>query len=335
MNISPKHETDKIPQEVYYHYTSLEALYAIVQSHTFRLMSLRSSNDRTELFYKLANFIADISRLCETEEDENAKIYYNLVKTSFEAHKDKLLKDLKRTQHPYALCLATKKDNLTHWDRYAGNCTGVAIGLNVKALDVLYRCTESSGFALGLFDLGQTLYTQDSIDERIKLDLYRGLQWLREVNQTTVDKNLKKTIEQSGYLFMGTACRAVMKFAKTQAFVDEDEYRIYFDPCNIKETLHLIDSGKGQIDAVLLKEIRQNFLTLVDFLKLKEEQFAITKTGIRGYHNLCFDRIWGSLVIPEIVLGPMCVQNKNELQRFLKANGLYETKISVSNVPIR
>ena len=97
----------------------------------------------------------------------------------------------------------------------------------------------------------------------------------------------------------------------------------------------MIDSGKGQIDAVLLKEIRQNFLTLVDCLKLKEEQFAITKTGIRGYHNLCFDRIWGSLVIPEIVLGPMCVQNKNELQRFLKANGLYETKISVSNVPIR
>lgn len=328
-------ETEKKSAEIYYHYTSLDALYSIVKSHTFRLMSLKSSNDRTELYYKPENFVSDISRLCEVEEDENTKKYYSLLKSSLESHKDKLWKDLKAKQQPYALCLSTKKDNLTHWDRYANNCTGVAIGLNVKALDVLYSRTATYGFALGLFDLGLSLYTQESIDKWIKHEMIRGFEWLKQLNETSGEKDLKKTIEQSGYLFMGAACRNVMKFAKTQAFFDEDEFRIYFDPNNIKETLHLIDGGKGQIEEELFNNIRRHFLELVDSLGIKKEDFAITKSGIRGYHSLCFDEIWGSGVIPEIVLGPMCVQNKRELQRFLKQNGLEGTKITVSSVPIR
>ena len=327
-------ETEKKPVEIYYHYTSLDALYSIVKSHTFRLMSLKSSNDRTELYYKPENFVSDISRLCETEEDKNAKKYYSLLKSSLESHKDKLWKDLKAKQQPYALCLSTKKDNLTHWDRYANNCTGVAIGLNVKSLDVLYSRTATYGFALGLFDLGQALYTPESIDNWLKYEMIRGFEWLKQLNETSGEKDFKKTIEQRGYLFMGAACRNVMKFAKTQAFFDEDEFRIYFDPDNIKETLHLIDSGKGQIEEELFNNIRKNFLELVDSLGIKKEDFAITKSGIRGYHSLCFDEIWGSGVIPEIVLAPMCVQNKRELQRFLKQNGLEGTKVTISSVPI-
>ena len=328
-------ETENVSKDVYYHYTSLDALYSIVKSHTFRMMSLKSSNDRTELFYKPETFILDISRICDAPEDETIKKCYRLMQRSLEAHKESLLRELKNRKQPYALCLSTKKDNLTHWDRYACNCTGVAIGLNVKALDVLYRRTSTSGFALGLFDLGQTLYTQQSIDNWIRYELNRGFLWLKQLNDSTLDKDLKKTIEQSAYIFMGAACRNVMKFAKTTAFSDEDEFRIYFDPNNIKETLRLIDSGKGQIEEELYKNLRKNFLELVDSLKIRDEDFAMTRSGIRGYHNLCLDEIWGSGVIPEIVLGPMCVQNKNELQRFLKSNGLEGTKVTISSVPIR
>lgn len=328
-------ETEKKPAEIYYHYTSLDALYSIVKSHTFRLMSLKSSNDRTELYYKPENFVLNISRLCETEENENMKKYYSLLKSSLESHKDTLLKDLKAKRQPYALCLSTKKDNLTHWDRYANNCTGVAIGLNVKALNVLYSRTATYDLALGLFDLGQTLYTQKSIDNWLKIEMIRGFEWLKQMHEISGRKDLEKTIEQSGYLFMVAACRNVMKFAKTQAFFDEDEFRIYFDPNNVKETLHLIDSVKGQIEEELFNNIRKHFLELVHSLGIKKEDFALTKSGIRGYHSLCFDEIWGSGVIPEIVLGPMCVQNKRELQRFLKQNGLEGTKVTVSSVPIR
>lgn len=328
-------ETEKIPKDVYYHYTSLDALYAIVKSRTFRLMSLRSSNDRTELYYKPETFISDVTRLCETEDDENTKKYYELLKASLDTNKEKVWKDLKSKQQPYALCLSKKKDNLTHWDRYASNCTGVAIGLNIRALDVLYNRTATTGFALGLFDLGYALYTQDSIDKRLKYEMIRGFKWLKQLNEATTRKDIKETIEQSGYMFMGSACRNLMKFAKTQAFLDEDEFRIYFDPKNIKETLGLIDSGKGQIEEELYQNLRKNFLALVHKLGIEKEDFAMTKSGIRGYHKLCLDEIWGSGTIPEIVLGPMCVQNKRELQRFLKCNGLEGTKVTISSVPIR
>ena len=328
-------ETEKKPAEIYYHYTSLDALYSIVKSHTFRLMSLKSSNDRTELYYKPENFVFDISRLCENEKDPNIKKYFGLLKASLESHKEKLWKELKSKNQPYALCLSTKKDNLTHWDRYANNCTGVAIGLNINALDVLYSRTATTGFAVGLFDLGQTLYTQDSINERLRYEMIRGFEWLNKLNDNTEKKNLEKTIEQSGYLFMGAACRNVMKFAKTQAFLDEDEFRIYYDQSNAKETLNLIDSGKKYLNEELYNNIRRHFLELVDSLGIEKEDFALTNHGIRGYRSLCLEQIWGSGVIPEIVLGPMCVQNKKELQRFLKQNGLEGTKVTVSSVPIR
>ena len=108
-------KTEGIAKDVYYHYTSLDALYSIVQSHTFRLMSLKSSNDKTELFYKPEAFISDISRLCDAEEEDGVKKYYALMKKSLEAHKNTLLKDLKAKKQPYALCLSKKDDNLTHW----------------------------------------------------------------------------------------------------------------------------------------------------------------------------------------------------------------------------
>lgn len=328
-------ETEKVPRDVYYHYTSLDALYSIVKSQTFRLMSLKSSNDRTELYYKPETFVADVSRLCETEDDENTRTYYNLLKASLDANKEKVWNDLKSKQQPYALCLSKKNDNLTHWDRYASNCTGVAIGLNVRALDVLYDRTATTGFASGLFDLGHALYTQDSIDRWIKYEMIRGFKWLKQLNEATTEKDIKKTIKQSGYMFMGSACRNVMKFAKTQAFLDEDEFRIYFDPKNIKETLRLIDSGKSHLKEDLYRNLRKNFLDLLGKLDIKQEDFAMTKSGIRGYHNLCLGEIWGSGVIPEIILGPMCAQNKSELQRFLKSNGLEGTKVTISSVPIR
>lgn len=51
-NNSMKHfETiEGVPAQVVYHYTSLEALYSIVTNRSFRLTSLKSSNDVNELF---------------------------------------------------------------------------------------------------------------------------------------------------------------------------------------------------------------------------------------------------------------------------------------------
>ena len=41
-------------------------------------------------------------------------------------------------------------------------------------------------------------------------------------------------------------------------------------------------------------------------------EFYVSKNGIRGYKNLCLKDVWGSGVIPERILGPMCQQNKKD-----------------------
>lgn len=45
--------------------------------------------------------------------------------------------------------------------------------------------------------------------------------------------------------------------------------------------------------------------------------------------------IWGEALIKEIIIGPKCFQNKNELTGFIRASGLDRTKVIVSKIPIR
>lgn len=328
-------ETEGVPKKVYYHYTSLEALYEIIRTRTFRLMSLKSSNDKQELFYKPEQFITDIDRLGSQAEKPGVKEFWGLLSESIQTHRALFMKETRAKTQPYALCLSSKNDNLTHWDRYANGCKGVNIGFNVNAFRVLYKRMASQAFGNGCLDLGNALYSQEEIDKKIKQQAYLAFRWLDDLRQTTSKDDICQVIRQSGYIAMVSIYFTIMKFAKKSAFLDEDEFRIYHDPRALKDTLSIIDGIKGDIDDTFYQNTRKNFLELVKLLNMREENFAITKTGIRGYRNLCLDEIWGSGVIPEIVLGPLCVQNKRELQKFLKHNGLEGTKVTISNVPLR
>jgi hypothetical protein len=328
-------ETEKVPKEVYYHYTSLEALYEIVRSHTFRLMSLKSSNDRTELFYRPESFLTDLANICEDEKEEKLKLFFCAMKKSLDEHSVFFSSYVKAKRQPYALCLSAKRDNLTHWDRYANNCQGVCIGFNVAALKVYYKRMNSEAFGESYFDIGKTLYSQDDIETTIKRGMLQSVNMLKEIQKFSPDSSMSEIISESGYIPLCVLCVNIMRFAKNASFVDEDEIRLYHDATTIKETLQLIDSLKGEVEDVLYQNTRKNFLEIARDFKIKDENFAMTRSGIRSYRTLCLDEIWGSGVIPEIILGPMCVQNKNELQRFLKCNGLEGTKIKVSSVPIR
>lgn len=149
------------------------------------------------------------------------------------------------------------------------------------------------------------------------------------------NKDIQEIIRENGYIYAAAAYLMLMRFSKHSSFVDEDEVRLYHDSASKKSTLRLIDSMASDLEPELLKNLRKNFLNLIKQFHLEEEKFCVTKSGIRSYRELYLGEIWGSGTIPEIVLGPMCIQNRNELQRFLKANGLEGTKVSISKVPIR
>ena len=102
-------DTEGIQEETYYHYTTLEALYNIVKNKTFWLTSLKSSNDKKELYYKASDFLEDFSELCETEQDENIKRYFQLINKSIKSHEKEFYSVFKEKDTPYELCLCEKK----------------------------------------------------------------------------------------------------------------------------------------------------------------------------------------------------------------------------------
>ena len=331
---SKKHfeEIDGVQSDVYYHYTSLNAFYEIVTSRTFRLMSLKSSNDRAELYYSPDDFISDFKNIDNLDEDVRFPEYHKLFIDCLDKHNDEFLKHFKFQKQPYAFCLSSKKDNLTHWDRYADRCTGVSIGLNVRALDVFDNRMRLCGLGLGLFHMGPILYSKEDIMQQIRRDLLRIFYLL---NYFKPHQKIEDTIREFGIDPLIPICLNVMDVAKKEAYCDEDEFRVYYEPKRIHEILKSIDNLKGNIENEIYNNLRKHYLEFVKSLNIRDEKFAVTGRGIRGYHELCLNEIWGSGVIPEVILGPMCVQNKDELRRFLDKNGLKGTKIIESSVPIR
>ena len=327
-------KVEKIPAEIYYHYTSLDALYSIVTSQTFRLTSLKSSNDKKELYYKSETFLEDFERVCNKELDKNTKQCFELVKESLEVHRAEFMKICKEKSYPYALCLSEKKDNLTHWDRYAAQCTGVCIGFNVSALKILMQRMAITAFGIGVYDIGKVLYSSEQKERFIRMAMVTLFNTLGR--KEILDRcNILEVIKRNGFTYAASAYMQCAKFAKNDSFVDEDEVRLYHGTESIKGTLHLIDLMENDIEPELYLNLKKHLKEFVELLHLNEERFCVSSRGIRSYKELCLKEVWGEGTIPEIILGPMCVQNKNELRRFLNANGLNGTKIAVSGVPIR
>ena len=74
---------------------------------------------------------------------------------------------------------------------------------------------------------------------------------------------------------------------------------------------------------------------MIETMDIQEKKYSVFSTGIRSYYNLCLKEVWGEGLIPEIILGPMCTQDRKELRAFLNASGLRGTRIIESKVPIR
>lgn len=327
--------TEQIPAEIYYHYTTLDVLYSIVTSKAFRLTSLKSSNDKSELYYKPGDFLSDYLNVCSNEKDINTKKYLELIGDSIKFNENSFLKECSQRTFPYALCLSEKKDNLTHWDRYASKCTGICIGVNVSSLKIHMQRMSITAFGVGLYDIGKVFYSFEEKEKYIRNVIVNIINILLNGKDRMEYNDIQEIIRKSGYIYAASACKQLMQFSKNSSFVDEDEIRLYHDNISIKSTLRLIDSMAIDLGPELYKNTKKNFKDLTNQLHLGEEKFCMTRSGIRSYKELYLEEVWGSGTIPEIILGPMCIQNRNELSIFLNANGLEGTKITVSKVPIR
>lgn len=321
-------EKEKVGRDVYYHYTSVSSLYNIINSKTFWLTNLKSSNDKKELFYSFAQFKRELDEIIQMENDEETKRRLSAAQVNFE-QRPKVSIPISEV---YALSLCRKKDDLTHWDRYAGNCSGVAIAVNVAALKVYYSRKNLFVFANGLLPVKGITYSKKDR----QADIYSGIREFLNI----YDRRDKETdndndrCERVLPLHFYSTYYNIRNFVKMDAFTDEDEVRLLFRPESMKSIESIITSVAdcfSEEDYSISLEYSQ----MIEEMGLAERYFALFKNGIRSYRKLCLSEIWGNGLIPEIILGPMCTQDKKELRAFLDFCGLKGTKIVESKVPIR
>ena len=104
-----------------YHYTTIPALYGIIQNKEWWFGSFQSANDKSEL----TNYISGLKksllkRLKNEEQKEKCCTFFEKVNP----HNDLT----------YFLSLSTARDNVNLWDRYTNQSTGVCLVFNEKKL---------------------------------------------------------------------------------------------------------------------------------------------------------------------------------------------------------
>ena len=128
-----QHILEPIPDEIFYHYCSLETLRLICESKTLRFSDINMMNDYSEniwgyrIFEKAATYWlhaalpADLRGMDKAFFDDVDKIF---ARTQF-------------SQHPLLFSLSRAPDVLSQWRAYAEDGCGVAIGFSGAALSAL------------------------------------------------------------------------------------------------------------------------------------------------------------------------------------------------------
>lgn len=316
-------------QNIFYHYTSINSLYSIITSRELWLTNLKSSNDKSERYYTVNRMLKDMNEIIQNTTDNNFKQYLTFLLKSFNTHLPELTKYLKKSDG-YSLSLTDKKDNLSHWERYSASYSGVCIGINMDKFNVSFK--DYSHFSIT--ELEKILYSDKEILDKLS-QICSRFYTLFEEQLRSCNEPFQKYIEQYGFIVLIIAYNKLMNFAKNSYFADEHEFRLLFYPKTLMMKKDFLSMSKNIITPETFKSLHDKFNSSLKNTAIEQTHFSVFKNEIRSYHKLCLSHIWGSDLIPEITLGAMCRQNKQELNHFLKAQGLKNTKITISKIPIR
>ena len=292
----------------YFHYTSINTLYSIISNQELWFSNLKNSNDPNEV--------------CSTSEQYNEYID-NLGINPY--HKTPLVLSKNKVMgSPYGLSLTTLDDNLTQWERYGDNLKGVSI----------------------VFDVD---FIQNFLHENYHFKFYfDAMKYTEDEKKALILKNVKSMPEFENFnwqkdwpfcaLFFLIHFSEARALFKSKDFIDEKEYRLFFDPIEYKfyyETICLFNFGYAEEMVNDAKEEYKYTKDVVHFLE-QDKKYALMRNGINSYLKLDLN-LFGkdkNKIIKEIKLGPRCTQDEDELISFLSHYG-YSPTITKSNINIR
>lgn len=320
--------------EIYYHYTSIHAFYNIISSKSLWLTSLKTSNDKEELYFNITDFslLLDyiINNFPKNFEEQNFFEKFKILYNSYKNNKEKA-NDLNNSlvSEPYGICFTSLKDSLAHWSLYGSSMKGICFGISYPAYLKIYDNPESYN---SIINSDEIHYKQSKIINTILYHLNLFCSFFDYLSPVLLEDFLKK----NGWILCVNTLNYIKNFIKKEGYSVEHESRLFYD----KQIFNRIQSFCKSAQGINYTAIIDNFdcLNREIIKKLKIENnvsYAVFHNQIRAYQSINLGNIWSSALIPEVILGPTCTQDIEELERFLKANGLMSTQIIKSTIPLR
>lgn len=293
-----------------YHYCSLDTLISILKYKTFRLSDVNKLNDKREtkaIINLLKESVLGKLKMVFQEGDiivgmtrESSLIY--IVESTI----NQIMSNNECLQ--FAFCLSECGDTLSQWRGYGDNGRGVAIGFDIDILKEMIDSVE--GITLGKItyvgksetNLPSFQNIADIIAQQI-IDSIRinRLDWTltNPIGSGTLDKFQRMEIYQNSV------------FYKDISFVEEQEYRIVYNPETYKSSFFNENEPK---------DLEGRFPYGV--------QFKSNGNDLVSYVDLSFAD-FSDDIVNDIIIGPNCSIDDSDIEYLLKACGLFNTAESI------
>lgn len=240
--------------KVVYHYCSVGALYGILNSRSFWLTSLESSNDSMEL--KIAKNIIE-QAIEELKIEYKETEYFAMLKNIENAPNDKKYIKFRPKYKYYGLSLVENKDSLTHWERYADNSKGVCIGLNIELIRHVFSNYSLPDIVANWLETSEILYSYKEQVEHAKESIMAKIDGFQKVT----DNNLANVEHIFTSVYYATLATLKPRF-KHLGFSAEREHRVYLEEGEAEETSYYFKRNAELIKnySLTLVNIHMNWL---------------------------------------------------------------------------
>lgn len=310
-----------------YHYCSLEALFGILSSKSLWLTALESTNDGKELKFGSSLMVQTLNHMISNETDEEIRI---ILQDILDAPRKREYKKLTRKRY-FGTSFVDKKDSLTHWDRYGSGGKGVSIAIDIGRLEHFFLIRTIPDICTRWIWHHKILYSHEEQCNYVENHMRSQIDGFSKIAKGFADPRLSQVLHYN-------TLTAITPIAKHDGFADENEYRLIFEEGQGEDTASFFARiANSTDDPNFFLDMSERLNETVAHLCLGKMDIKHSIIGglIRSYYALNLSPMWGSLLVPEVIIGPKCYQNIKEIKSFLNANGLADTKVGVSQIPIR
>ena len=298
-------------KNVVYHYCRLESFVNILKYKTIRLSDIHKLNDKmeTKAFLELLKIATTKEIFANYKEYNMCFIQGMSEESSVNYMINAIINQVKNYDDliRYAVCFSGDGDQLNQWIRYANDGKGVAIGFKTKCLNQIAKKDTDLQFQKVTY-----IDEKNISNNPIILNYSKKIMnsFIEHVTSNETERLLTDACNTHLWLRWFNELIDDSMFYKHSSFEYEKEWRL------ILKDDGLIRSGDnwgeyynwkdGEYDSIMCKLFPNGL------------QFRSTEDNIISYLDLNFSEFVDDYILDNIVIGPNCKLNINDISQILQ-----------------